>query len=162
VTGDFRAEVTVRVSVPDGAAAVVPRLGAVVAAGLIVRPGQEPGAVHLFGWHADPVRLGRPAKFEPWFHFDDLDPKSEHGGMKNLDPSVGPSAVRLALTRRGQTVEPSGRGAGGEADLWWTMDGIEWPRMPETVDVGVVVEHWLDKPVQVVFEDFTVAPPPDP
>jgi hypothetical protein len=35
--------------------------------------------------------------------------------------------------------------------------GADLPALPAAVEVGVVVEHWLDKPVEVVFSGFMVA-----
>jgi hypothetical protein len=63
----------------------------------------------------------------------------------------------VRLVRRGTGLTAKGNWGAGQKDLWWGYpNAIELPGLPAAVEVGVVVEHWLDKPVEVVFRGFAI------
>jgi hypothetical protein len=159
VTGDFTAQVAVRMKLPDEATGLLAREDALVAGGLIVRAGGERTMLHLFGWKADrpPRRGGRPGPFDPFFVWGPVGHDGQ-GGIK-IAPAGASAGARVRLDRRGTVLTAYGDWGGGQKDLFWVCpNGAELPGLPAAVEVGVVVEHWLDKPVEVVFSGFEVTP----
>jgi hypothetical protein len=153
VTGDFTLEVGVRIKVPEGANATQSKAESVLSAGLVVWADGKNAALHTFEIRPDrrkplPVTTTH-LRYEG----------SNQGGQKLLDDSVNPRLVHLRLVREGNVIRTLGKGAGGRSDLWWAFPDFEWPKAPQAVEVGVVVEHNLDKPIEVVFEDFKFTPP---
>jgi hypothetical protein len=153
VNGDFTLEVGVRIKVPEGAKATQSNAESVLSAGLVVWADGKNAALHTFEIRPD-RRKPLPVTVTHLRYAG-----SNEGGQKLLDDSVHPKLVHLRLVRSGSAIRTLGKGAGGRADLWWAFPDFEWSKIPEAVEVGVVVEHNLDKPVEVVFEDFKLTQP---
>jgi hypothetical protein len=154
VTGDFTLDVGICVVVPEGTRGTQDKSEAVVSAGLVVWVDGKNAAFHQFEIRPD----RRKPLLTTATYLRYAGPNE--GGQKLLDPIVDPKLVHLRLVRTGNVIRTLGKGADGRAELWWAFPDFEWAKMPESVEVGVVVEHNVNKPVEVVFENFKLTQPP--